>query len=473
MKKKTLRGLMSAGCAGAMLLNSVMAAAQGTVTATRKNDPQRVTVTTSDGGASGQAVFVTQDGVRTELPVGTDFTFIQDGAVGAGVGGTYSFAASEMSFDAKTVKGAPYSAEAVTEVIQTLPDGNRIVRRTSTQLYRDSEGRTRREQSVNPVGPWTTAEQNAQRIYINDPVGNANYILDPQSQTARRMPVFMRSTSVATFQGNSAAPASGAVAAAGSTNGIRVSGGVLQGSAAHRIHPQYPAVAKAAGAEGPVQVQITVNEEGAVTAAEAISGHPLLRSAAVDAARLWTFKPVELGGKAVKAQGLLTFNFALEKSANASSQPGQATQSHQTNQAGDHFTIERKAVEAAGVPVLVQSGNIRVKMESRREALGKQVVEGVEADGTRTVTTIPAGAVGNERPIEIVSERWYSPELQTVVMSRHYDPRSGETVYRLTNLVRSEPAAHLFQVPTDYTVKDDAQTLNLRRKVEELRQNQQ
>jgi hypothetical protein len=51
----------------------------------------------------------------------------------------------------------------------------------------------------------------------------------------------------------------------------------------------------------------------------------------------------------------------------------------------------------------------------------------------RTTITIPAGEIGNERAIEIVSERWYSPELQLVVMTRHSDPRTGETVYRLTN----------------------------------------
>ncbi len=80
-------------------------------------------------------------------------------------------------------------------------------------------------------------------------------------------------------------------------------------------------------------------------------------------------------------------------------------------------------------------------------------LEGVQADGTRTVMTIPAGQIGNERPIEIVSERWYSPELETVVMTKPPDPRMGETVYRLANINRAEPAHALFEVPADYTVK--------------------
>ena len=88
------------------------------------------------------------------------------------------------------------------------------------------------------------------------------------------------------------------------------------------------------------------------------------------------------------------------------------------------------------------------------EQLGKQTIEGVEAEGTRATTTIPAGEIGNERPIVITSERWYSPELQTVVMTRRSDPRQGETTYRLTNINRSEPPRSLFEVPADYTIKE-------------------
>jgi hypothetical protein len=81
------------------------------------------------------------------------------------------------------------------------------------------------------------------------------------------------------------------------------------------------------------------------------------------------------------------------------------------------------------------------------------MIEGVEAEGTRSTVTIPVGKVGNDRPIEIVSERWYSPELQVVVLSKHSDPFAGENVYRLTNITRGEPAASLFEVPADYTVE--------------------
>jgi hypothetical protein len=92
---------------------------------------------------------------------------------------------------------------------------------------------------------------------------------------------------------------------------------------------------------------------------------------------------------------------------------------------------------------------------TKTEALGKQNIEGVIAEGTRTTTTIPAGQIGNERPIEVVSERWFSPELQTVVMTRNINPMSGESTYKLTNLRRGEPSKMLFEVPSDYTIKTD------------------
>jgi hypothetical protein len=76
----------------------------------------------------------------------------------------------------------------------------------------------------------------------------------------------------------------------------------------------------------------------------------------------------------------------------------------------------------------------------------------VRVEGTRSTVTIAAGAIGNQAPIEIVSERWYSPELKTVILSRRVDPRFGETTYRLENIVRVEPPADLFQVPADYKV---------------------
>jgi hypothetical protein len=94
------------------------------------------------------------------------------------------------------------------------------------------------------------------------------------------------------------------------------------------------------------------------------------------------------------------------------------------------------------------------------------MVEGVEAEGSRTTITIAAGQIGNDLPINIVSEQWYSPELQLLLMTRHSDPRTGETTYRLTNVNRAEPDRSLFEVPGDYTVQTAAEE---RRRLEEVR----
>ena len=91
------------------------------------------------------------------------------------------------------------------------------------------------------------------------------------------------------------------------------------------------------------------------------------------------------------------------------------------------------------------------------QSLGTQTIGGIAAEGTRTVRTIPAGQIGNAKPIEISVERWYSSELQMNVMIKRSDPRSGTTVYQLTNVVRSEPDASLFQVPSDYTLRQTGQ----------------
>jgi hypothetical protein len=81
-------------------------------------------------------------------------------------------------------------------------------------------------------------------------------------------------------------------------------------------------------------------------------------------------------------------------------------------------------------------------------------MEGVVAQGTRTTRTIETGAIGNDRPITIVSERWFSPQLQTVMMTKQNDPRSGEIVFRLSNVKLGEPDASLFQVPAGYQVTE-------------------
>jgi TonB family protein len=253
-----------------------------------------------------------------------------------GAPGDFVFFATEMSFAGKVVKGAPYAGQAITESVQNLSDGNRIVNKTTAAVYRDSEGRTRREQSLKAIGSLANAGEGPQTVFINDPVAGTSYMLDPRMHVARKMPPM-------NFKFQFKVPGPGGENAAGS--------------------PEPPPP------DRPQRIEIERSEVGTKTAP--------------DRQFVWGW--------------------------------------------GNHV--------------------------SKPESLGKQIVEGVEAEGTRSTITIPAGEIGNERPIEIVNERWYSPELQTVVMTRHSDPRFGESSYRLTNIDRSEPARSLFEVPGDYTLK--------------------
>jgi hypothetical protein len=96
--------------------------------------------------------------------------------------------------------------------------------------------------------------------------------------------------------------------------------------------------------------------------------------------------------------------------------------------------------------------NARTNANVTTQSLGTQMIGGISAEGTRTTRTIPAGQIGNEKPIEITVERWYSSDLQTDVLIKRTDPRGATTVFQLANVVRSEPDSALFQVPSDYTV---------------------
>ncbi len=269
----------------------------------------------------------------------------------------FVFVASE-SFSGKVVKGAPYSADAVTETIQTLSDGNRIVNRLTSSVFRDSEGRTRREQTLKGLGPFGTTEEPLQTIFINDPVAGVTFSLDSRSRTAHKGMPF-------NFEFTSKLPP-----------GVSVSGTEAQ-RFEFKIAPGAPA-------------------SGSVIMTAPLGGGPEAGT---------RIAPSVVEG----AVGTSTYVFRTRKGSDSN---------------------------------------------EVKEQLGKQVIEGVEAEGTRTTVTIPAGEIGNERPIEIVSERWYSPELQLVLMTRHSDPRLGETTYKLTNIHRTEPAKTLFEVPAGYTVKE-------------------
>ncbi|MGO4475810.1 hypothetical protein AB4Z32_06095 [Massilia sp. 2TAF26] len=99
-------------------------------------------------------------------------------------------------------------------------------------------------------------------------------------------------------------------------------------------------------------------------------------------------------------------------------------------------------------------GDMKWASKAATKDLGTREFNGIKAEGKLRSYEIPAGEIGNRNPIVVSDETWYAPDLQVTVYTRHSDPRSGDTVFRLDNLKREEPAPALFTVPSDYTVKD-------------------
>jgi hypothetical protein len=279
----------------------------------KKQEGSETNVLRAEGAIASVATFPM---ITPALPFGRGFAM---GAIGFGSYGI--------------VKNAPFSADMVFESIQTLNDGNRIVNRSSTLIYRDSLGRTRSELTFKPFIQPGGANIEHKTISIFDAVSGINYTLDPQTRTAHKIPTVQPANS--------------------------------------------------------------------------------LGDAALLAARLR--KAETGGGSPVKPANDVACGFS--------------------------------SYLPPGAPCNSESSG-------KRESLGKQMIEGVEAEGVRITHTIPAGAMGNERPIEFFQERWYSQELQMDVMTKLFDPRAGEMTHRLTNLNRSEPDASLFQPPSDYTLRE-------------------
>jgi hypothetical protein len=110
--------------------------------------------------------------------------------------------------------------------------------------------------------------------------------------------------------------------------------------------------------------------------------------------------------------------------------------------------------------ITVQKGLIIAdEGQAQTEDLGSKTMEGVTVTGTRTTRTIPAGQIGNDRPLSIVTEVWTSPELKTIVYSKRSDPRMGDQTFQLTNIMRAEPDPSLFMVPSDFKIIEGAEPI--------------
>jgi hypothetical protein len=227
----------------------------------------------------------------------------------------------------RTVTGAPFSAVRVSSFQQTLANGNTIQRQEQATIYRDSQGRTRVETTIQRPGG-----QPIQRAEITDPVAHMMLSLDMENHTVRQTPM---------------------MGGRGGFRGAPPAGSPGAGAGAPSVAPRAP------------------------------------------------------GGRGARGG----------------------------------FGAPNQAVRANGP----------ADPNTKIEDLGLRVVNGVSATGTRFTRTIPAGAMGNAQPLQTVRESWFSQDLSMVVMTSTSDPRTGTSVTQLTNIVRVEPDASLFQVPPGFT----------------------
>jgi hypothetical protein len=239
----------------------------------------------------------------------------------------------------KPVTGAPYSGDIVVSSSQTLADGNHISRSETSHVYRDGQGRMRREQngSITVAVAGDRVSTRGTVVLIVDPVAGYSYSLDAEHKIAWRTAI-------------------------GATDKVMV---------------QYNAASDEALAK--------LKAEKEQLAARGRSGG--------DA-------PAEGGGDIARIK------------------------------------LER-GIAMANLPPLEHA-----------------TIDGLAVEGRKTSETIPAGKIGNELPITITNEEWTSTDLKVLVLTKHSDPRTGESTYHLTNVVRADPDPSLFIVPPDYTVKD-------------------
>jgi len=255
--------------------------------------------------------------------------------------------------ETRITTGRPYSAEATTEFAQALGDGNRIARKSTVRIYRDGEGRTRREELA--------TDGTVKSISIYDPVAHITYVLDPATRTARK-------------------------------SAVRVVARTMQ----------------AATDEDKRKAETMARTE------------------------------LEAGQR---AGGTVTLVAPRELPA-----PSEEMLKRQIEMAASAGARGRGVVQPAG----------RGSADAREDSLGQKLIDGVLADGKRVITVMPAGSIGNQQPITVLSEQWFAPDLEILVMTKHSDPRTGETTYSLSNITRGEPAANLFEVPADYTIQDSS-----------------
>lgn len=317
---------------------------------------------------------------------------------------------TEFHLKQGAIRNSPFSADEENESVQTLADGNRIVRKSTGKIYRNSEGRIRREIKGGQGGMLGTTFSLGGGTWIENRTMGHKYMLDDAMKTAK---VISIDGEEITVNGKPATPGDPNVKVVEKISKITSDG------------------------KGATEAVIVENNNGVVTT------RPMTEEEKAKVkAKMMAVKPRE-GTK----QGDINTDVVVitgEKGGVVSGLAGQTS-----------GTIMARSMSGQNGVGLFVSGDSS-KYESKTEELGNRDFDGVSATGTRRTTTIPAGAIGNERPIEIVYERWYSTDLGMAVYSKNIDPRFGEQTYRLTNINRSEPDPSLFTVPAGYkTITSD------------------
>ena len=290
------------------------------------------------------------------------------------------------------VKGAPYSAEVISEKVQLLPDGNQISHRTTSLAYRDSAGRTRQE-ARDDKGEVRT-------IQINDAVEDTRFVLSPSKKSATKI--------------------------------------ALDKDIAKRVEEIREKARAAAKVDGKAMI-IERGNPGETIVVKRMDGP---RTDGKNEIREeTTVNVVRIGGDT---------DVAINKEGKK--------YTYKLGMGGDH--LGPAMAELARLGTLGPLGTFGHSFQDARWAaratkteLGSRDFEGLRADGKRTSYTIPAGEVGNKNPITVTSESWYSPDLKVTIYSKQSDPRTGDSIYRLANVKRTEQPLSMFRVPEDYAIR--------------------
>lgn len=305
----------------------------------------------------------------------------------------------------RTVKGAPYSGKEVNENSQVLGDGTRIHNESRATVYRDNEGRVRRE--------------NGDEVTIWDPVANVTYNLNAKDMTAVKTPMPPAMFERRLFTSGAVAGGRGP-----DTGTVSVKDGVVTYTKDGKAQTfPMPASGEWVSEDGKARIKHMTSETAVSGVGPGSAGY-------------------------VVREGQMTITSSSGKAGTMPLPPDGTAIFENRVHVAPPGTI---GMAVAGGDVMFMRGE---GDNARNESLGDQVIEGVKSRGTRVTSTIPLGAIGNDRPLNSVTERWYSDELQTDVLRKRSDPRSGEQTFRLIDIDRSEPAAYLFQVPSGYTLTD-------------------